>query len=310
MNMDQIDIDDPTYLITENKGLEDLVASIRSIGLLNPPFLFKKEEKYSVVSGFRRIKAVKAMGSESVVSRVLSEDLSKRDCLKIAITENASQRPLDLIEMARACRLLLCGFDDEKQVTRAADAFGLPANLKEIKKIGSVCMLDRQIRTSLVRGFISLPVAFELGAMEKKAALAFEDLFRQIKTGINNQREILNLVREICLRDGMDVADFVGCNEITSILKNSDIDPPQKTGKVRVFLREKRYPFMEKVQKRFDTSLKQLKLGKGIRVNPSPFFEKGDYTITLSVRDKNDLVEKVKQVDKIVQNPDIFNSSI
>ncbi|MBW2101027.1 MAG: ParB N-terminal domain-containing protein, partial [Deltaproteobacteria bacterium] len=63
--MSSIDLEDKTYQITTNTTLDDLIDSIKTVGLISPPLLLKKKQDHSehtVVSGFRRIAACRSLG--------------------------------------------------------------------------------------------------------------------------------------------------------------------------------------------------------------------------------------------------------
>ncbi len=307
VHISRIDRCDHRFLITKEKDLKTLVSSIDETGLINPPLLYRKKDKFIIVSGFRRVEALRSIGLDEIASRVIDEGVSRVDCIKIAVTDNLSRRTLNIIEQSRVCRMLLDVFDEERQLIRTSVSFGLPGSLRELKRIGSICAMNSRIQDGLYHGFISLPVALELGKMEMDIALAFTDLFRQINTGINKQREILGLVMEICARDDLDIALFLSSNDIRDIVTDNNIDAPRKAGNVLSCLRKMRFPSIVSVQNNFDAALKQLKLGKGIHINPSKYFEKGDYTITLTVKNQTDLADRRKEIDKILKNPELFN---
>ncbi|MBU4184595.1 MAG: hypothetical protein KKC23_00020, partial [Proteobacteria bacterium] len=46
--MSLIDPEDQTYRITTETGIDDILDSIKNVGLINPPILIKKKSKYTI----------------------------------------------------------------------------------------------------------------------------------------------------------------------------------------------------------------------------------------------------------------------
>ena len=55
VGLSAIDPKDDTYRITTQTSIDELVDSIKDIGIINAPFVIRKSNGYSTVCGFRRI---------------------------------------------------------------------------------------------------------------------------------------------------------------------------------------------------------------------------------------------------------------
>ena len=130
-----IDCTDNTYRITTETNLDDLTASIKKIGLLNPPLLLEDNSEYIIVCGFRRIEACRILGWSQVKARILDPGTQKADCAKIAVTDNALQRPLNLIEQSKSLALISGFIRDNVVLARELSTLGLPENQSVIKKL-------------------------------------------------------------------------------------------------------------------------------------------------------------------------------
>ena len=90
----EIDLSDTGFRVTgPDHDVEHLAASILKYGLLAPPLVMSRQDKYIVVSGFRRIKAALHAGLSQVTCRVMPQGDPFGAALA-AVTENSFSRPL------------------------------------------------------------------------------------------------------------------------------------------------------------------------------------------------------------------------
>ncbi len=90
----------------DEEALAELVASIKSRGLLQPILVKKDGAGYILVAGERRFRAARAAGMERVPA-VVMDDIEDTDLLQIALIENLQREDLNPIETARAYQTLL-----------------------------------------------------------------------------------------------------------------------------------------------------------------------------------------------------------
>lgn len=90
--------------------LSEMVASIRSHGIMQPVIVRQQGGTYELVAGERRLRAARKAGLDAVPA--LIRDVSDRDMLALSLIENIQRADLNPVEEARAYR-------------RLADDFGL-----------------------------------------------------------------------------------------------------------------------------------------------------------------------------------------
>lgn len=305
IKLSQIDSRDDFFRITTDANTDDLVDSIDSIGLLNLPLLIENHGNYIIVCGFRRIEACQRLGWSHLNARILHSDTTRFECVKFAITDNAFQRPLNLVEQSRSIHMLSGFFKDQKGLAKKISIFGLPANQSIIKKIKRVCHLSTPIQRGILSKTISLTTALELGNLNKDAGDGFAILFSRLKLGLNRQREVITLVKEIAFRDGISIQDVFDEKGMRHILKNEDLDARQMARKIRNYLRQRRFPSITEAEKTFEKHLKKLELGSGIKLIPPLNFEGTDYTLKISFKDSADLKHHKATFDAIIQHPSL-----
>ncbi len=81
------------------ENIDDLAESIETNGLICPPTVSKKGDKYYLISGNRRFKAIKELGWKELPCAVL-EEMGNKDLLVKSIVENMER--LDLTPLERA----------------------------------------------------------------------------------------------------------------------------------------------------------------------------------------------------------------
>lgn len=299
----RINLQKDDFRITTRLDLVQLADSIQHAGLISPPVLIKKTSGFSIVSGFRRIAACRELGWHAIMARILDPELSRLDCLKLAIAANALERPLNLIETSRAFQKLSVFSNSHKELADVALSCGLPANPSMIAKIKNLCLLPEPIQDSILNESISLTMANVLAGQAPDEAVVFARLFEQLKLSLNKQREIFTLVGEIAHREDTSIRRVLACETLQQILADEDLDRGQKGQKIRSLLRQRRFPRLVKVEQYYQAHLKKLKLDPDIKLILPHEFEGTTYTLNLRFKNIAHLRRLQSMLDKIIQHP-------
>ena len=89
--------------------LEELAASMRKNGVLQPLLVRKKGDTYELIAGERRLRAAKMAGLSKVP--VFVREVHDEEMLRLAILENVQREDLNPIEEAAAYQRLIDEFD-------------------------------------------------------------------------------------------------------------------------------------------------------------------------------------------------------
>lgn len=298
-----IDSEDQTFRITTETGIDDILDSIKNVGLINPPILIKKKSKYTIICGFRRIAACRILGLLNIEAKIPVSNANELDCLKVAITDNSFQRPLNLIEQSKSLFMLSGFFKDITSLADAASSLGLPCNPSLIKKIINIYHLPSPIQDSVLSNTISLSMAVELGRFEKDAGITFARIFNDLKLGLNKQRELITLINEISLRENIPVMKVIQESNFQEILQNDEFDRTKKTEKLRFYLKKRRYPSIAQAEQDFESLINELKLKNGMKLIPPKNFEGNTFIIKLYFNNLKELQDHSDTLKKIIQNP-------
>jgi ParB family chromosome partitioning protein len=299
----EIDTENPTFRITTDGGIEDLLGSIRKIGLIQPPVLMANPSGYTVVCGFRRIAACRKLGFTGITARVLEKSFDRFKAAQISIADNALQRSLNLVETSRALNLLDDFGPDEQQRREAAEALGLPVNRSVAQAIKKICRLPLPIQESILKDTVNLSMALELSELDPATAEGLTRLFDQLKVGLNRQRELLLLLKEIAERENIAILQLIAEKPLQEILKTADMDKAVRRQKVRSYLRRRRFPAISQAETDYRKWIGQLKLGNQIKMILPKDFEGNTYSLNLRFNNRRELAELNKKIEKIINHP-------
>ena len=218
--IDQIQTGDLTFKITTKTEKTELARSICAIGLLQPPVLIKKGPDFTIVCGFRRIDACKTLNIKRIPARILQSNVSPITCVQIAVIDNSSQRTLNIVEQSRAYALIRKFADDATTWMKIGESTGLASSQTAMDRIIPVAGMPVTMQDAILEGSIALPIALQISHLEHDDANALCGFFRQVTTGLNIQRELLELISEISRRDDIPIARLVDQEYISDIIDN------------------------------------------------------------------------------------------
>lgn len=298
-----IDTEDLTFRITTREGTEDLQGSIQKTGLIQPPVLIENPAGYTIVCGFRRIAACRKLGWARITARILENSVDRFKTAQISIADNALQRSLNLVETSRALNLLDDFGPDNQQRREAAEALGLPISESLSFALKEICRLPLPVQEGILTDTINLSMALELGGLEPLAAEGLVRLFDQLKVGLNKQRELLLLLKEIAGREQITIPQLIAEKPLQEVLETVEMDRAVKRQKVRSYLRQRRFPAITKAETEYRKWVKQLKLGNNIKLIPPKDFEGSTFSMTLRFNNRQDLSELNKKIEEMIQHP-------
>jgi ParB family chromosome partitioning protein len=281
VSLADVSSDEDGFRITTRTDTQDLIHPIRQLGLIQPPVLVSDFPGYKIVCGFRRIAACRALGW----------------------SDNAWQRSLNLMETSRALNLLADVCPDQRRLAQAASALGLPVNPSLVAKVKKICRLPCKIQESILAGTVGMSMALALAELEQPDGEALLGLFNELKVGLNKQRELLILLKEIAGRENRSVQQLIAEQPLQEILTNARLDRAVKRQKIRSFLQQRRYPSISKAAADYAERIKLLDLGCNINLIPPINFEDTDFTMTLRFNNRENLRDLKKKIEELIAHP-------
>jgi len=95
--------------IFNNSALEELAASIKEHGVLQPLVVRPKGDNFELIAGERRLRAAKIAGLKRVP--IIIRHASNQDSLELALIENVQREDIGPMEKARAYKRLMDEFE-------------------------------------------------------------------------------------------------------------------------------------------------------------------------------------------------------
>ena len=107
----------------DREGVSELARSIKTEGLQNPPMVQKEGNSYLLMSGQRRLAAMKRLGAKKIPVLVLKRKAEHEipDAKAASVVENIHRKNMNVREMADACAFLA----DQMGKSKAAQSLGL-----------------------------------------------------------------------------------------------------------------------------------------------------------------------------------------
>jgi len=133
----------------DEAGLQELAASIKEHGIIQPLVLRRLGDKYEIIAGERRYKASKMAGLTSVPAIISVLDDQKS--AEVAIVENIQRRDLTSIEEAKSYKALL----DKGYLTQEELARKMGLSQSAISNKLRLLSLSEVVQDALMNGKIS-----------------------------------------------------------------------------------------------------------------------------------------------------------
>lgn len=178
----------PRKTFDDNK-MEELVASIREKGVIQPLVVRQQADYYQIIAGERRWRAAQKAGLDRVP--VVIQDVSEDWALEIALIENIQREDLNPLEEAGAYRYLMDSFDllQEEVAKRVGKDRSTVANALRLLR------LPEKVKGDLAESRLSMGHARALLALEQDEDIveASDEIIRK-KLSV---RETEKLVKKI-----------------------------------------------------------------------------------------------------------------
>jgi ParB family chromosome partitioning protein len=173
--------------VFDQAAINELAASIRQKGVLQPIVVREGPGGYELIAGERRLRAAKQAGLERVP--VVIRDVRDDELLEIALIENIQRENLNPIEEARAYRRLMAEF----HLTQEQVAEKVAKDRSTVANTLRLLQLPEAVREQIAAGVLSAGHAralINLGTAAEQVALAQEIVARRL-----NVRDTEHLVR-------------------------------------------------------------------------------------------------------------------
>jgi ParB-like chromosome segregation protein Spo0J len=301
LDLDHIIEDPGPFCMSFGFDLDPLIRSIREFGLINVPIVVKKGKgRVGVVSGYRRILALKHLQVEKVPCRDVSDSgLSTLQLLLLNLHDNRVTRIFNDVEKAMILTRLVPHVPRQEIIKEYLPLLDLPSRESTLELFLNIDGLPHFGKEQLAKGALSVRAIRAL--LEVEPGLRAELLKRilNLKLTFNQQVKFIEMTVDICLRDHINTSELFNQTPFTGIMENEKLNFPQKAKAFLELLRSIRFPSLTHSEKSFRKSISALGLPQGTRISHPPFFEGADYLLEVPFKNGKQLKERIRALDNL-----------
>jgi len=278
-----------------------LVRSIKKHGLLAPVILVDHGKKYIILSGFKRLYALRFLKKRCCCASVLALDtLSRRDLFIAALHANYGQsyREIDVMYILHKARDLF-DFSIDEMIGEIVEAIGTVPSRKVIENYIHAFSIDDQFKQMMCAGTLAFKGAYTIAEYPPDIQrLVYQSIFKKCLFTASDIKNMFEYFQIIKRREKISYRSLLKRKYVQIILKDPSLVKKQKAEALLKVLKEYAFPCTETVRKNFKEVKKRLKLSRAITFDDPEDFEKSHFRIGIDFRSKAELRTAIKNIDK------------
>ncbi|EGF1230089.1 ParB/RepB/Spo0J family partition protein [Campylobacter jejuni] len=173
----------------DQEALDELANSIKEFGLIQPIIVFKKNNKFILIAGERRLKAVKALGKKEILAFIADTDENK--LRELALIENIQRENLNPIELANSYKDLM----QVHKITQENLAELIHKSRTQITNTLRLLNLDIRTQELIASGKISQGHAKVLVGLDQKNEKMLVDSIIGQKLNVRDTEKIVKKIK-------------------------------------------------------------------------------------------------------------------
>lgn len=304
IHISDIDIKDERYKISpESEDIDFLAHSIKEMGLMNPPVVRPMEgDKFIIVSGFNRIKALRQNKEIKVLVCPIAGDIDDYHCLLISIAALAFKRPLSQVELIISVKRLSRYLDRESMAKMSPAVFNTQLTQGFIDDLLDIGSLPDPVLGLIDDGRLSLKSAKRISRLDREGVFFFLDALSKIRASVSVQLEIIQNILETSAREGFHPKSFFHELKIPNPLDDETSDMAMRTHSFRTLVFEQRYPALFRARKAVQDKIASIKLPGAIKLIPPENFESRKYSISFTVKNHEEFQKNIQHLTDTSEN--------
>lgn len=304
LSPEKIYLKDERFRISFNFSLQKMKNSLQEVGLINPPLVTVRKGRFILVAGWKRVLACLELSFPSIPVEV-SEGEDDLQNFLIAIHENLSTRDFSLVEKAEIIhKLKNFGVKTNQLIRDYLPLLDIAPTAFSYEKYLALARFEPELKEVIDKKNIPFSVLQILSEFKLQARRLVLPLLTAL--GQNKQKEILEDLQEVSLREQIAAEEILKTPEILEIQNSEKLSPLQKADKVRSLLRKRRYPSFSSWKESFDSSLRKMRWPKEIALKHSPFFEDENISVSFSFKNKKEFEESILKLKEMASKKE-FN---
>lgn len=173
----------------DQEALDELANSIKEFGLIQPIIVFKKNNKFILIAGERRLRAVKALGKKEILAFIA--DIDENKLRELALIENIQRENLNPIELANSYKDLM----QVHKITQENLAELIHKSRTQITNTLRLLNLDIRTQELIASGKISQGHAKVLVGLDQKDEKILVDSIIGQKLNVRDTEKIVKKIK-------------------------------------------------------------------------------------------------------------------
>ena len=173
----------------DQEALDELANSIKEFGLIQPIIVFKKNNKFILIAGERRLRAVKALGKKEILAFIA--DIDENKLRELALIENIQRENLNPIELANSYKDLM----QVHKITQENLAELIHKSRTQITNTLRLLNLDIRTQELIASGKISQGHAKVLVGLDQKDEKMLLDIIICKKLNVRDTEKIVKKIK-------------------------------------------------------------------------------------------------------------------
>lgn len=295
---------DLTFLFRYKLDIGDLAASIKQIGLINP-LVLRQRKSLQIVSGFRRVFALKRLRKKSMQAFILSSETEDVDCILLTLNDNHFVNSLNDLDKAKTLKKLSAYFliGEEVLLNRITPLLGLPKSKEVIDGYLKIAELEDRIKEGFLYAKVNFGQLLILARLTSDERLSiYNKVLLNCRPNLNEFKEITENLRFIRQRYGKTYKEIFNKKIIKKNLFSKELTSRQKTTSLLNILRSLRYPLLTVKSRKFLKIIESMNTDDKLRITAPENFEGNFINILLkptSYYELNNLMNMLKRKEAI-----------
>ncbi|EFP1585354.1 ParB/RepB/Spo0J family partition protein [Campylobacter jejuni] len=212
----------------DQEALDELANSIKEFGLIQPIIVFKKNNKFILIAGERRLRAVKALGKKEILAFIA--DIDENKLRELALIENIQRENLNPIELANSYKDLM----QVHKITQENLAELIHKSRTQITNTLRLLNLDIRTQELIASGKISQGHAKVLVGLDQKDEKMLVDSIIGQKLNVRDTEKIVKKIKNNESLPNQEFEDEI--KKLKQILNRFGFDCKNKNNDVVIHL--------------------------------------------------------------------------
>ncbi len=266
-----IDLADLRYYVPHYTPLDGLRASVRQVGVLNPPVVQRRGDSLVPVLGRRRIEAAIELGLPSIDVRIIPEAMLEQDGFALAFWDNLGCGRFAPATLAYVVGRLCDLFKREEMVQVFFPALDLPAYGPKIERLRKIGLLDAYLLEAYAAGRLQEKTMILMTALSPGDRRRIFDLVQEFGLNGSKAAEVTAAIVDLSVSTAASVEAVIHQAEVNIPI---GAGPHERAEGLRMALLKMRCPELVADKELFESRLQELSPPPEVTARPYQSFEK------------------------------------